>query len=310
MVFRSRSRARYPFLCPQLLRAIAGAETLLAGEHRFGEGAKVGYFVQDLAQELPLDMPALEYVLDTAREDDPDITTEQGRKALGALGLMGDTPLRRIGELSGGEKSRVALARFALVNNNVLLLDEVSNHLDAATIDMLTSALQSYEGAIVAITHNKLFAAGLNATHVLRVEGGKASLKPNIGGLSETDFAESKKPAQPAAGVPRKTPKKVKAPTAEEELEAMRAAARQERYALAGNNIAESDAKPKSKNERLAAKKAAEEKVRMPSAHCYEGCPSFAAARAARAPRPRCADRSYVRQAKADKIAAKKRQPR
>lgn len=59
-----------------------------------------------------------------------------------------------------------------------------------------------------------------------------------MGALSDTDFAESKKPAQPAAGVPRKTPKKVKAPTAEEELEAMRAAARQERYALAGNRRA------------------------------------------------------------------------
>ena len=127
---------------------------------------------------------------------------------------------------------------------------------------MLTSALQSYEGAIVAITHNKLFAGGLKATHVLRVEAGKASMKPNLGALSDTDF-ESKKPAQPVAGVPRKTPKKAKAPTAEEELEAMRAAARQERYALAGNSTAESDAKPKSKNERLAAKKAAEEKAKL-----------------------------------------------
>ena len=157
---------------------------------------------------------------------------------------------------------------------DALSTDEVSNHLDAATIDMLTSALQSYEGAIVAITHNKLFAGGLNATHVLRVEGGQATLKPNLGALADADFAESKKTAQPAAGVPRKTPKKAKAPTAEEELEAMRAAARQERYALAGNSTAESDSKPKSKQERLAAKKAAEEK------------------------------------AKAEKIAAKRRQPR
>ena len=118
----SRLLTRDPLLLPAVLRAIAGAETLLSGEHQLGEGAKIGYFVQDLAQELPLDKPALEYVLDTAREDDPNITTEEGRKALGALGLLGDTPLRRIGELSGGEKSRVALARFALVSNNVLLL--------------------------------------------------------------------------------------------------------------------------------------------------------------------------------------------
>ena len=276
-----------------LLRAIAGAEPLLGGEHRLGEGAKLGYFVQDLAQELPLDKPGLEYVLETAREDDPDITTEQGRKALGALGLLGDTPLRRIGELSGGEKSRVALARFALVSNNVLLLDEVSNHLDASTIEMLTSALQSYEGAIVAITHNKLFASGLNATHVLRVEDCKATLKPSLGALVDSDFAESKKVAQPAAGVPRKTPKKVKAPTAEEELEAMRAAARAERYAMAGNStqLEESDNKPKSKNERLAAKKAAEEKVRL-ALHC---CGAFLRSVLARRRRTRSRPRSASR---------------
>jgi hypothetical protein len=93
--------------------------------------------------------------------------------------------------------------------------------------------------------------------------------------------------------VPRKTPKKVKAPTAEEELEAMRAAARAERYAMAGNSTEESDSKPKSKNERLAAKKAADEKVRL-ALHC---CGAFL--------------RSVLaHQTKADKIAAKKRQPR
>lgn len=58
------------------------------------------------------------------------------------------------GLLSGGEKARVALAVFALVPANVLLLDEASNHLDTATIDVLTGALQGFGGAIIAITHN------------------------------------------------------------------------------------------------------------------------------------------------------------
>jgi ATPase subunit of ABC transporter with duplicated ATPase domains len=60
------------------------------------------------------------------------------RAALGALGLTGSLALQTIGSLSGGEKARVALAVFALVPANVLLLDEASNHLDAATLEVLT----------------------------------------------------------------------------------------------------------------------------------------------------------------------------
>ena len=131
--------------------------------------------------------------------------------------------------------------------------------MDVSTIDAVTAALQVFEGAVVAITHNKMFASRLNAKHVLRIEAGRATLKPNIDGLSDADFEETQ-PSAPVAGAPRKTPKKARAPSPEEELEAMRAAARQERFALAGNTaaMAEADAKPKSKNERMAAKREAE----------------------------------------------------
>jgi ATPase subunit of ABC transporter with duplicated ATPase domains len=169
-----------------LLKSLSGVEPLIQGSRRLGEGAKLAVFSQDLAQDLPLEMPALEYVLAKAREDDPNITTEQGRKSLGSLGLAGESAQRPIGQLSGGEKARVALAAFALIPYNLLLLDECvrelrccaslvcvlsslltsgvlpfhrpSNHLDAGTIDALTVALQSFEGAILAITHNVMFA--------------------------------------------------------------------------------------------------------------------------------------------------------
>jgi ATPase subunit of ABC transporter with duplicated ATPase domains len=91
-----------------------------------------------LAQELPLDQTALDYVSEVARRTDPGLTLEKVRAALGALGLTGSLPLQQIGSLSGGEKARVALAVFALVPANVLLLDEASNHLDAATLEVLT----------------------------------------------------------------------------------------------------------------------------------------------------------------------------
>ncbi|KAL0040705.1 hypothetical protein WJX79_002387 [Trebouxia sp. C0005] len=179
-----------------LLKVLAGAVPIWGGMRHLGEGAKISVFSQDLAQDLPMDRKALEYVLEKARVDDVNITQEQGRRSLGALGLSGEMALARIGDLSGGEKARVALAAFALVPCNLLLLDEASNHLDAATINALTTALQAFDGAIVAITHNKAFADSLHATHVLRVQGGKAKLSAHMGELVESDFTHKSENTQ------------------------------------------------------------------------------------------------------------------
>ncbi|GAX72848.1 hypothetical protein CEUSTIGMA_g303.t1 [Chlamydomonas eustigma] len=171
-----------------LLKGLSGTLPLWGGSRKVGDGVKMSVFSQDLAQDLPLEKTALEYVEEMARKEDPGITLEKCRQALGALGLQNSMALQKIGVLSGGEKARVALAAFALVPCNVLLLDEASNHLDAATINVLTGALQDFQGAIVAITHNPAFAASLNATHILRVANGVATLSDKIGDLSDSDF--------------------------------------------------------------------------------------------------------------------------
>ena len=174
-----------------LIKAIHGSIPLWGGARKMGDGVRISYFSQDLAQDLPLDMTALEYVESVAQREDPLFKTEKCRQALGALGLRDSMALTRIGVLSGGEKARVALAAFALVPCNFLLLDEASNHLDAATINVLTGALQEFEGAIVAITHNPSFAESLNATHILRVQNGVAKMSDKIGDLSDADFDHS-----------------------------------------------------------------------------------------------------------------------
>lgn len=97
-------------------------------------------------QDLPLEKTGLDYVMDSARVSDKSITMEKCRAALGALGLQGSMPMAKIGVLSGGEKARVALAAFALVPCNVLLLDEASNHLDAQTINVLTGEERIFNG--------------------------------------------------------------------------------------------------------------------------------------------------------------------
>eukprot|EP00798_Chlamydomonas_sp_ICE-L_P029123 gene29123-32341_t len=192
-----------------LIKAVGAGIPLWAGSKKLGDGVRISYFSQDLAQDLPLGVPALDYVMDKARESDPTITMEKCRQALGAMGLQNSMEIgtlsggekasvalaafalvlcNEIGTLSGGEKARVALAAFALVPCNVLLLDEASNHLDAGTINVLTGALQKFEGAIVAITHNMAFASALNATHVLRVADGEAKMSDLIGELKDSDF--------------------------------------------------------------------------------------------------------------------------
>ena len=91
-----------------LLRALSGQLQLEAGERRVDEERlRLGVFAQDLAQELPQGLTALEYVAATVRERDPSVNDEACRSVMGALGLVGDKALRRIGDLSGGEKARV-----------------------------------------------------------------------------------------------------------------------------------------------------------------------------------------------------------
>ena len=146
-----------------------------------GEGVRVGYFSQDLAQELPGDDAPLTHVLRVARAADPTVTAQTARAVLGALGLTGNAAVdRTIGNLSGGEKARVALAAFVFRPVNVLLLDEASNHLDAAALDALTEALRGWDGAVVAVTHNRQFAEALEPTSVVRVEAGPRLGAPSV----------------------------------------------------------------------------------------------------------------------------------
>jgi ATPase subunit of ABC transporter with duplicated ATPase domains len=105
------------------LKAVSGALPLLAGSREVGQGVDMGVFTQDLAQDLPQDRVALEYVLETVRQKDMSITDQRARAALGSLGLSGEKALRPIGALSGGEKARVALAVFVLVPHNFLVMD-------------------------------------------------------------------------------------------------------------------------------------------------------------------------------------------
>ena len=173
-----------------LLHALAGTLPLgSVGKRQADDRLRLGIFAQDLAQELPQDRGAYEYVAETVRGDDPSIEDTRIRTVMGSIGLTGEKATRRIGSLSGGEKARVALAVFCLTPFNVALFDEPSNHLDAASINALLSALDDYEGTVVIISHDRAFCEAIRCSHVAYVANGGVKVEERD--LRPSDFSEA-----------------------------------------------------------------------------------------------------------------------
>jgi ATP-binding cassette subfamily F protein 3 len=136
-----------------LLRILLGEEQPDAGAARRGHLVEFGYYDQHL-RSLPEDQPVIRAVWP---EGDPE-TTEQGmRDLLGRFGLDGDQVNQRVGDLSGGERSRAALARLVSLGVNVLVLDEPTNHLDLWARDSLEQALAAFEGTAIVVSHDRYF---------------------------------------------------------------------------------------------------------------------------------------------------------
>jgi ATP-binding cassette subfamily F protein 3 len=136
-----------------LLRVLLGEEEPDQGEVRRGHLIEFGYYDQNL-QVLPADKPVIRAVWPDA---DPDAQEQGMRDLLGRFGLTGDQVYQRVGELSGGEKSRAALAKLVAQGVNVLVLDEPTNHLDLWACDALEQALLEFEGTALLVSHDRYF---------------------------------------------------------------------------------------------------------------------------------------------------------
>jgi len=150
-----------------LLRTLIGELPPDSGTIRHGTGVKIGYFDQQLATVDP-DLNAVEAI---RPPDDPSVKPAALRSLLGRFGLSGDIVFQKVGSLSGGEKSRVALARVAAAGVNLLALDEPTNHLDLWARESLEQTLREFPGTLLFVSHDRYFLDRI-ATSIIVLEAG------------------------------------------------------------------------------------------------------------------------------------------
>jgi ATPase subunit of ABC transporter with duplicated ATPase domains len=145
---------------------IAGASTPDSGTVELGASLIMGYFAQQSLDVLDPDLSVIEQLI----KDFPQDGLGSLRTLAGAFQFSGDDVDKRIKALSGGEKSRLAMARMLYNPPNFLVLDEPTNHLDLATKEMLVEALKDFEGTMIFVSHDRMFLRGLGS-RVLELGG-------------------------------------------------------------------------------------------------------------------------------------------
>jgi ATPase subunit of ABC transporter with duplicated ATPase domains len=154
-----------------LLRILAGVDAADTGEVQPGHGLKLAYYAQE-HETLDAERTVLQNMM-TAAADMPEV---EARKVLGSFLFSGDDVHKPAGVLSGGEKTRLALATLVVSSANVLLLDEPTNNLDPASREEILRALAGYEGAVVLVTHDEGAVRALNPERVLLLPDGAEDL--------------------------------------------------------------------------------------------------------------------------------------
>ncbi len=152
-----------------MLRLLTGELTPAGGSVSPNPNTKPGYYAQTNMHVL---RPTLS-IEDEVLSANPSGDRQAARNICGAMLFEGDDALKKIAVLSGGEKSRVLLARILSTPANILFLDEPTNHLDMESCDALLAALDNFDGAVVMVTHNEMFLHAL-ATRIVVFQGGNA----------------------------------------------------------------------------------------------------------------------------------------
>jgi len=148
-----------------LLKTLLGQLKPLSGEMTLGHNVVMGYFAQEHLEGLDENLTIMENINNLAS----NIKETEARSLLGSLGITGDNVFKVVKILSGGEKSRVALACMLAEKPNTLLLDEPTNHLDLSACENLANAFCDFTGTIIFVSHNRSFIHTV-ATHVIHLK--------------------------------------------------------------------------------------------------------------------------------------------
>ncbi len=171
-----------------LMRMIAGAEAPDMGTRREGHQVVMQYFAQDEASQLD----PTRTVYEVMEADSPVAMVPAIRNILGGFLFSGDDIYKHAGVLSGGERTRLAVARMLLRPANTLVLDEPTNHLDLDSKDVLLNALEDFGGTLVFVSHDRYFLDKL-ATRIVSVGHGALEIYP--GGYEEFLWSRTQRPA-------------------------------------------------------------------------------------------------------------------
>ncbi len=177
-----------------LLKTLAGKLRPAAGEISINPTVKTAYYEQGNVSDLVEDRTVLEEVA----LSDPDVDQQKARNIAGMMMFEGDAALKRIKVLSGGEKSRVMLAKIIATPVNLLILDEPTNHLDMESCDALLEAIADYDGAVLIVTHNEMLLHGLAEKLVVFHGGGSYFFEGSYGRFLETRGWEEEGPVEQA----------------------------------------------------------------------------------------------------------------
>ena len=208
-----------------LLKILAGVIPIQGGTRELGSNVVPGYFAQNRLDNLNPDATVFENVMEL-RTNENQLTEQQARAILGAFLFRKDDVHKPVSVLSGGEKTRLALARILVRPPNLLLMDEPTTHLDIQSIDALVMALKNYEGTLIFISHDVHFIKTL-AKNVLHVHSGRltsyagdydyyldksklsdarAAITAGFTDARPVQKTEAKKAAAPASGIVKSKP--------------------------------------------------------------------------------------------------------
>ena len=192
-----------------LMRLVAGTENPTEGKHQLGHNVIMSFYAQHQLESLTLDNEILQEMSEAgSKRNDMEL-----RSVLGSFLFTGEEVFKKIKVLSGGEKSRVALAKTLISEANFLLLDEPTNHLDMVSVNILIQALEQYEGTFIVISHDRFFVENV-ATKIWYIED--YQLKEYPGTYVEYEQWQddrekaAKKAGLPSPSAPKPQPKEEK----------------------------------------------------------------------------------------------------